>query len=117
MHDMKTKKELRAEFKLHKFRAGIFQIVNKENNKIYLQSTSDIDRAFNSDIFQLKAGMHSNKSLQHDWDQFGSDVFECNILDELTSKDTATPEEINKDLKELLEIHQNEMKSSGQLLY
>ena len=56
---MKTKKELKAEFRSLKFRAGIFRILNKAENKIYLQTSSDLDRAFNSDLFQLNARMYS----------------------------------------------------------
>ena len=114
---MKTKKEFKAEYRLIKLRVGIFQVLNKENNKVYLQTTSDLDRAFNSDIFQLKAGMHSNINLQNDWNQFGSESFEFKILDELKTSDAATPGQTDKDLKSLLELHQNEVKSSGHLLY
>ncbi|MDD4575209.1 MAG: GIY-YIG nuclease family protein [Bacteroidales bacterium] len=114
---MKTKKELRDEFKLMKFRMGIFQIINQKEKKIYLQIASDLDRAYNSDIFQLKAGMHSNKELQNDWNKLGSNSFEFKILDELLLDETASPEQLIIDLKELLEIHKDEMKSKGQLLY
>lgn len=114
---MKTKKELRDEFKLMKFRMGIFQIINQKEKKIYLQIASDLDRAYNSDIFQLKAGMHSNKELQNDWNKLGSNSFEFKILDELLLDETASPEQLIIDIKELLEIHKDEMKSKGQLLY
>ena len=113
----KKKKELRDEFKLMKFRMGIFQIINQKEKKIYLQIASDLDRAYNSDIFQLKAGMHSNKELQNDWNKLGSNSFEFKILDELLLDETASPEQLIIDLKELLEIHKDEMKSKGQLLY
>lgn len=114
---MKSKKELRNEYKAMKFRAGIFQIINTKDNKIYLQISNDLDRAFNSDMFQLKAGLHSNKTLQNDWNKLGQENFEFRVFDELKLKDTATPYEIKKDLKELLEIHKNELKLKGQQLY
>jgi hypothetical protein len=114
---MKTKKELKTECKALKFRVGIFQILNKTENKILLQTATDLDRAFNSDVFQLKAGIHSNKALQKDWDHLGPEVFEFATFDELKVKETANPQEINKDLKELLEIHIFELKKNGQLLY
>ena len=63
---MKTRKELQNEFKLMKSRAGILQIINRLENKVYLQISSDMDKAFNADIFKLNAGMHSNKDLQND---------------------------------------------------
>ena len=114
---MKTKKELKQEYKSMKFRQGIFQIINKHENRIYLQTTSDLDRAYNSDIFQLKAGMHSNKILQNDWNVLGSELFEFKTYDELIVKDTATPTEIKQHLKELLEMHLADLKKNGQLLY
>ena len=114
---MKTKKEIRGAYKSMKNRVGIFQIVNKKDNRIFLEITSDIDRAFNSDLFQLKAGMHSHQQLQNDWNNLGTENFEFRIFDELKIKDTLTPANINKELKELLAMYITELKTSGQLLY
>jgi hypothetical protein len=114
---MKTKKEIREEYKSMKFRVGIFQITNKKDNRIFLKTTNDIDRAFNSDLFQLKAGMHSNLQLQNDWNNLGQENFEFKIIDELKIKDTKTSTDINQELNNLLEIHQAELKSNGQHLY
>ncbi len=82
-----------------------------------LQTTSDLDRAYNSDIFQLKAGLHLNKDLQKDWNNLGPEMFEFKEFDELKVKDTDTPIKIKRDLKELLEMHLSELKKNGQLLY
>ena len=114
---MKTKKELKEEYKSMKFRAGIYQIINKPENKIYLQTTLDLDRAFNSDIFQLKGNLHFNKNLQSDWNKLGAESFEFKTFDELEMKDTATSQEKNKELKILLEMHIIELKKNEQLLY
>lgn len=114
---MKTKKELRNEFRIMKFRAGIFGILNRTDNRIFLQSSTDLDRAFNSDVFQLKAGMHPNALLQDDWNKLSADSFDFQIIDELKYKDTATPEEINLDIKELLQMHITDLKNTGTLLY
>jgi len=114
---MKTKKELKSEYKSMTFRAGIFQLINKQNNRIYLQPTTDLERGFNSDLFQLKARMHSNKALQDDWNNFGSGNFEIKTFDELNVKEASTPAEINEELKILLEMHLTDLKRKGQLLY
>lgn len=114
---MKTKKELREEYRTMKFRVGIVGIVNKHDQRIFLQSSSDLDRAFNSDVFQLKAGMHPNTTLQKDWYELGPDSFEFLTVDELRIGETATPDEIKKDLKELLEMHLLEFRKSDKLLY
>ncbi len=114
---MKTRKELQNEFKLMKSRAGILQIINRLENKVYLQISSDMDKAFNADIFKLNAGMHSNKDLQNDWNKLSSESFEFKILDELKLNDSETPEQIKADLNVLLEIHKNEIKLKGQSVY
>jgi hypothetical protein len=100
-----------------KFRHGIFQVLNKQANKIYLKTSTDLDRAFNADIFQLKAGMHSNKALQDDWNALGAENFDFQLFDELNLKGTETKAEIDKELKELIELHKAELSSTGQLLY
>jgi hypothetical protein len=114
---MKTKKEIKQEYKSMKFRQGIFQIVNLRDNRMYLGISSDLDRAFNSDKFKLNAGMHSNKQLQKDWDSLGAESFEYAVLDELKVDGLATPAEIKQDLKELLEMHLTEMRQKEQLMY
>ena len=100
-----------------KFRHGIYQVLNKKENRMYLKTSVDLDRAFNADVFQLKAGMHSNKALQEDWNLLGQEYFEFKIFDELNVKGTETKAEINKELKELLELHLAELIKDGQLLY
>lgn len=100
-----------------KFRVGIFQIVLKGENKSFLKTSTDLERAFGSDIFQLNAGLHSNACLQNDWNRLGPDAFECKVFDELKVDDTASPTEINCELEALLEMHLEEMRKSGQAMY
>ncbi len=116
-HHMKTKKELKNEYKAMKLRAGIFQIKNKADGRVYLKTTMDLDRAFNSDLFQLKAGMHSSQPLQNDWNKLGSEQFDFEIFDELQIKDNETPADIQRELNALLKMHLNEMAEHGQQVY
>lgn len=114
---MKSKKEIREQFKTMKFRAGIAGIRNKMNQKIYPIISPDLDRAHNSDVFQLKAGMHKNAALQNDWNELGTDAFEMVIIDELNVSDSSTAAEIEKELKELLEMHLSEFNKKDILIY
>ena len=114
---MNTKKENKNAYKQMKFRAGVFQIKNLKDNKLFLKTSTDLDRAYNSDLFQLKLGSHRNQELQNDWNTIGSDNFEFSILDELKLKETETDSEKQKDLKELLEIHQADLVKKGIRLY
>ncbi|MEI6748852.1 MAG: GIY-YIG nuclease family protein [Bacteroidales bacterium] len=114
---MNTKKENKDLYRQMKFRAGIFMIKNLKNNKIYLQTSTDMDRAYNSDVFKLKAGLHSNKAMQDDWNTSGADSFAFDLCDELKIKEAATESEIKSDLIELLELHRIEFLENGNILY
>lgn len=114
---MSNKKENKNAYKQMKFRMGIFQIKNLENRKLFLQISSDLDRAYNGDKFQLNTGLHSNKELQNDWTVLGPDKFEFSILDELNIKEQATEPETKKDLKELYEINRLDLIEKGIHLY
>jgi len=114
---MNTKKENKNAYKQMKFRVGIFQIKCLQNNKLFLKISNDLDRAFNSDQFQLKLGSHKNAELQKDWNTFGSENFEFEIFDELSYKETTTELELKADLNELLELHQIELRKKEIMLY
>lgn len=100
-----------------KFRVGIFQILLKSQSKSYLKISTDLDRAFSSDLFQLNAGLHSNACLQNDWNRLGPDAFDCKIFDELKVDETASPAEIDHELKTLLQMHLADLCDKGQALY
>ncbi len=114
---MSTKKDDKKAYKLMKFRAGIFQIKNLTNNKLFLKTSTDLDRAYNSDMFQLKMGLHSNSELQNDWNTLGADSFEFDVFDELKTSDSASELEINNDLKEFIKLHRTDLIEKGILLY
>ena len=114
---MNKKKENKNAYKQMKFRAGIFQIKNLKKNKLFLKTSTDLDRAFNSDQFQLKLGSHKNIELQNDWNTLGSDNFEFSIYEELKIEETATELEKQTDLKELLKLHQIDLLKKGTKLY
>lgn len=114
---MNSKKENRQAYKQMKFRAGVFQIRNLQNGKCLLQTTQDLDKAFNSDLFQLNAGLHQNKELQKDWNTMGSEAFAFEIVNELKLKEDATAIQIHRDLKDFLEICKAELVEKGGVLY
>lgn len=112
-----SKKENKNAYKQMKFRMGIFQIKNLEDKKLFLQTSTDLDRAYNGDKFQLNMGLHSNKELQNDWTILGPEKFEFSILDELNLIEPLTEMEIKKELKELLELHRSELSEKEISLY
>jgi hypothetical protein len=79
------KKELKREYLQNHTPMGIYQIRNTANAKILIGSALNLRGAFNGSKAQLDAGNYSNKSLQSEWNEFGSDNFTFEILDELAA--------------------------------
>ena len=84
---MKTRKELKEEYKQMKFKMGVFQIKNNINGKVFIGSSLDLVAIWNSLRLQLQMGSHPNSELQSDWKQFGAENFTYEILDEIKHSD------------------------------
>ncbi len=84
---MKTKEELKREYKERKKPAGVFQIRNKANGRILLGSSLNLEGPLNSHKFMLTIGRHRNEALQKEWNEFGAGQFEFAILETVRVKD------------------------------
>jgi hypothetical protein len=114
---MNTRKENKNAYKQMKFRKGIFQIRNLTNGKLFLKISTDLDRAYNSDHFQLRLGSHPNKELQNDWNSLGAESFEFGLFDELKTNENATEKETKKELTDFLDLCRTELLNNGNNLY
>ena len=63
----------------------IYQIKNKVNNKIYIGSTTNLERRWENHIHQLKNNIHHSIKLQIAWNKYGEDNFEFSIIEEFNS--------------------------------
>ena len=63
-------------------KTGIYQLINKINNKSYVGSTIDSSERYWSHISKLSRQVHDNKSLQEDFNKYGRDCFELIMLEE-----------------------------------
>ena len=97
---MKTKKELKEECKLIKYKMGVFGIINKVNGKIFIGSSLDLDAIWHAQKLQLDVGIHPNSGLQNDWKEDGPVNFIFEILEEIKQKEDKPLENI-KDVKVL----------------
>ena len=79
------KKELKEEYKQTHTPMGVFQIRNLVNGKVMVGIAHNLPGILNSAKLQLKAGSYSNKKLQAEWNEFGSDNFAFEVVDELTA--------------------------------
>ncbi|HUL45142.1 MAG TPA: GIY-YIG nuclease family protein [Bacteroidota bacterium] len=84
---MKSRKDAIREYKERKKPAGIFQIRNIANGKIYLGSSLNLEGPLNSHKFMLTIGRHRNAALQGDWNLYGADKFVFEVLEVVKVKD------------------------------
>jgi hypothetical protein len=68
---------------------GVYQILNRENNRIYVGCAMNLEGIRNSRMFQLRMGkVVFSRELQKDLDQFGAGSFEFSVLDVLDTVET-----------------------------
>ncbi len=82
---------------------GVYQLRNRENGKIYLGSSQNLEGTRNSRLFQLRMGkVVFNRDLQKDLNQYGAESFEFSILAELGKPE---PGDDIEQLLAALELH------------
>ena len=113
---MKTKKELKEAYKLIKFKIGVFQIRNMVNNKIFIDSSVNLDKIWNRHRVELNFGNHRNAVLQKEWKEFGEGNFQFEILSEIEQREDPTID-YAKEAKLLAQLFIEELKPFGEKGY
>ncbi len=75
------KKEAIREYKPSHRPMGVFQIANKVNGKVLVDSSNNVPGRINRHKFALNHGSHVSKSLQADWNELGEDAFEFETIE------------------------------------
>ncbi|KAB2334454.1 GIY-YIG nuclease family protein [Cytobacillus depressus] len=83
---MDRKKELKQQYKEIPIKAGVYQIKNNKNQKIFINSSRNF-KTLNGEKFMLESGTHINKALQQEWNKFGKEAFTFDVLEVLKKKD------------------------------
>jgi hypothetical protein len=98
-----TRADLKRLYKQNTPDMGIYQIKNRVNGRIYIDSSTNLDGTRNSRMFQLKMGkIVFSRELQKDLNEFGADNFEFSVLDVL---DKPEPGDNVERLLAALELH------------
>jgi len=79
---LERKRELKNQYKEIKTEAGIYQIRNTINGKVFLVATPNL-KTINGREIELSNGTHRNKLLQDEWKQYGKDAFVFEVLEVL----------------------------------
>ncbi len=93
-------------------RAGIFKITNQTNGKILIGKGLNVAGILNSQQSQLKWGTHKNQLLQEDWNKYGAQQFNVEVLDTLEADDDF--QLLRQDLAALEELWLNKLQPYGE---
>jgi group I intron endonuclease len=113
---VKSRQELKREYKERRKPAGIFQVRNTANGKVLLGSSLNLEGPLNSHKFMLTIGKHRNEQLQKDWNRFGADKFVFEVLEVVKEKDDPNFD-IDVELTLLEQIWLEKLQPFGELGY
>jgi len=107
---------MKSEYKTAKTPAGVFQIRNLVNGKLFIGTAQNVPGILNSNKFQLTSGKHPNNRLQADWNNLGPSAFAFEFLDELNVTDNSQ-HDIRTELAELQDMWLEKLKPYGERGY
>lgn len=81
------KKTIKREYLETPRPAGVFQIRNSLNGKVFVGTSTNLDGILNRCEFQLRAGGHPVKTMQADWNAQNGEGFEFSVLEELVERE------------------------------
>ncbi len=74
--------------------SGIYSIFCQTNKKFYIGSSTNVCYRLSEHEHHLMIGKHKNRSLQSTWNKYGSSCFTFEILEQCTSANVRTREQI-----------------------
>lgn len=114
---MDRKKELKLKYKQTRPQMGIFIIRSKVNNKCYIQATPDLRGVMNGAKVRLQGNMHIYKELQKEWNEFGSENFTIEILEQLEYDKDESKTDYTDELKLMEMIWEEKLAEENLELY
>lgn len=84
---MKTRSELKREYKAARPAMGVFVIRNLRSGRFQLHASPNLNAGMNRLRVEITPSTNPNRELQRDWETMGRDAFEIVVLDVLEPKD------------------------------
>jgi len=84
--DMDRKRLLKEQYKEIKIEAGVYQIRNIHNQKVYVDSTRNL-KTLNGKLFMLQTGVSFIDKMKKELADFGGEAFVIEVLEVLEKKE------------------------------
>ena len=78
-------------------KCGLYKIVNKNNNKFYIGSSTNLNQRWKSHKNALRRGAHINEYLQRSFNKHGQEAFEFVVLKQCTKANLLKEEQLMLD--------------------
>lgn len=111
------KKELLTQYKQMKPDMGVLAVINKNDNRYWLEIAPNLKGKINSVAFQLKNGSHVNRKLQKDWNDLGEEVFQIIVLEQLEYEEDESKTDYREELELLKMIWIDRLTQQGVQFY
>ena len=111
------KKALIREYKETRRPAGIYCVRNTVNGKLLVGTSRDLPSILNRQRMQLRAGSHTNQSLQKDLREYGAEAFEVEVLDTLDVPEKQADYDPSADLRTLEQMWLDKLSPYGERGY
>ncbi|MCL1829548.1 MAG: GIY-YIG nuclease family protein [Oscillospiraceae bacterium] len=115
MKNEDRKKELRALYSEREITGGVYLIRNTLNNKLFLDTSLDMQSSKNRFEFALKTGSSVYLKLKEDMEKHGADRFVFEVLEEHKKGKAQTNEEFKSDISALTELWREKL--AGESFY
>ena len=99
-----NKKELKEQYKRRRAVGGVYTIRNNQNGKQFLDATVNLQSIKNRFDFSKQNNTCIYYQLKEDWTAFGANIFEFNVLEEITQGEVQTDAAFKEDVMFLKEI-------------
>ncbi len=84
---MKTRSELKREYKNATPAMGVFVVRNTRNGRFQLHASRNLKAGMNRLAVEITPSTRPNRELERDWETMGRDAFEIRVLDVLEPRD------------------------------
>ena len=84
MPSKESRKDAIRKFKERKSILGTYAVRCTATGHVWVGVSRNLDATKNGCWFTLRGGVHQNKSLQTEWNAYGKDAFEYDVLEALS---------------------------------
>ncbi len=102
--DRDRKREIVSEYKQRKTTGGVYKVTNTANGRYMLKAEVDLQSFQNRFNFNQRMKGCLHPKMQKDFDEFGSDAFVLEFLEEVEKKEDESTMGFRDRLKRLAEV-------------